>query len=202
MRFLIVVTLMFQSAAFAQGTTYVFGLICNEPFVAITKKIKVFELSEDDIKTHKVVIHPIFWNTFVNDEGYTKSTFNLPEKNIEITLASLRFVHNALADVSIQFSPQTDDNKLTQGSDRAREIAFSLGRKYKVFLPTAIHNNEGFMGLSHYTDWEIKTPNATVIIGSRYVTYESDRQHFRSAVLARVRFSENCGQGRRVKAIS
>ena len=190
--------LMLQTTAFAQEAATVFGLVCNESFDVVAKKVKLFELSEDDLSKYKILRHPTYWNQFGNDEGFTKFSFSLPEKNIDITVTSLRFAHNALADVFIQFSPQNDDSRLSLGNARAQEIARELGKKLFV-LAIPEHTSEGFMNLERHTDWLIKTSAGTVTIGSRSVAYETDRQNFRSVVLARVKFSEHCGKGRRAK---
>ena len=190
--------LILQTPSFAQEAATVFGLVCNESFEVVAKKMKLFDLSEDDLRNYKILRHPTYWNFFGNDEGFTKFSFSLPEKHIDVTVTSLRFVHNALADVFIQFSPQNDDSRLSLGAARAQEIAREVGKKNFV-LAIPEHTNEGFMNLESHTDWLIKTSSGTVTIGSRAVTHETDRQNFRSVILARVRFSENCGKGRRAK---
>lgn len=193
--------LVLQPLASAQGSNTVFGLQCNEPLESVAKRVKLSDLTEKDIDEFKLLRHPDFVNQLAFDSGFTKVAFALPDPTVNIAAASLRFSHNALADVSLQFAQQNDDARFSQGAARARDLAFTLAAKYNL-LPTPQHKSEGFNSLSTYTDWNITLPNAKVLIGTRPVTVDGTRQHFRSALLARVQYSEGCGPGRRLKAVS
>lgn len=188
----------FHSCLIAGEAIGVFGMVCNERFEATAKRVKLIDLSEKDLGKRKILMHPDFWNSYANDDGFTKFAFALPDANVDIGIASMRFQHGALSDVQIQFDAINDDRTFSRGSARAYEMASLIGKKYGK-LPRAKPKSEGFMDMGQYTDWELEMPLASLVVGSRPSASDSDSMNFRSTLMARVRFSEDCGDGRRAK---